>query len=434
MVCAPLATGLLLAGLLSTGAAASASDQSSEEQRSAVRVQVVDTNSPFSPNDDGHKDRAVVRYRLSQNAHVVVEVRHGAKTVFRTPSKATSAGNNAFRWKGQKTSGKRAADGRYRILIHATGRRDAWTASAMVTLRTRPTQLDAGDLELSSDTVYPYAKAINDVVVGNVSLPGPVGGQDSLSVVEYARAQVLDKTGRVISVEPVTEVERRALGMDDPVSCGRCGRFTWDGRDEAGVRQLPGTYRIRIVQGRDAAGNIRILTPPQQVKVSLQQLRRQTTTVTLLAADTPRTGMPDNGCMGCGEGACYPTASTRFSGGLTFDLTRPGCQRVTQLFTVPVPGRRTPYDRFGVAATGGPSSPGADTSATLSTVSGYYPPAVRLTGDTTATSQSSALMTPNTEVYPDAWPPAVIWEVSASTGSYDLASFTVVLDTFVPAG
>ena len=116
---------------------------------------------------------------------------------------------------------------------------------------------------------------------------------------------------------------------------------------------------------------------------------------------------------------------------MTFDLTPPRCGYSTAFFTVPVPGRRTPYDRFAVTATGGPSTEGASASAELLNQLWPDPPAYAMDGEATTTT-GSVLMWDNSEVYAGGWPPAVLWQVRGKTGSYDIASFKVEIHTYVP--
>jgi hypothetical protein len=187
-----------------------------------------------------------------------------------------------------------------------------------------------------------------------------------------------------------------------------------------------------VVLGRDAAGNVRVLTPTRKVTISRAQLEPKTTVVDLGAAATPTTYPYNPGCNGCGAGVCAPTSSIRYPGGLTFDNERSGCSTTDELFTTPVPGRRTPYDRFKVTATGGPTTEGLSASAVLQI---GLPPDGGFTypmkSATTTTSETA--MTPNSEVYPTGWPQAVIWSVRVSDGSYDVTSFRIEMQTYVPA-
>lgn len=175
-----------------------------------------------------------------------------------------------------------------------------------------------------------------------------------------------------------------------------------------------------------------MLTGTRTVTVSRQQLKEQATVQELLASEARRTGPPPSGCIGCEFVNCPPGSSTRFPGGMTFDLTPPRCQYSTAFYTVPVPGRRTPYDRFAVTATGGPSTAGASASAELLNQLGPNRPAYAMDGDATTTTDS-VLMWENSEIYATGWPPAVVWQVQGKTGSYDIASFRVTTYTYVPA-
>ena len=434
-----LIPALLAAALLPFAAApavASAPDRSQPAPRAAAQVRILDTTSPFSPNGDGHEDRVAVRYRLTETARVSVTVTDRGKAVYRTAPKVARVGKRSFTWDGTRANGKHVADGRYRVVVRVTAHGTTRTDSTSVVVRTSPSRLDAGALELSSGTVYPYAKVINDVVVGNFNLTSPlvVDGVDGYyypsRVIETLRAQVLDRAGRVVSTEPITSAPRSSE-RTGVATCDPCGRFTWDGRDSVGVRQAPGTYRIRVIQGRDAAGNTRILSNTRTVKISRAQLKAKATIIDLAAAATPRSAdPPTGGCILCPY-PCETTASARYPGGLTFTTASTTCLPTLGYFTVPVPGRRTPHDRFSVTATGGPSTPGASASVQL-TAGADSRATWTMTGDTT-TSWSDRPMSPNSEVYPAGWPDAVIWSVRGLTGSYDVASFQVTTYTYVPA-
>jgi hypothetical protein len=222
-----LIPALLAAALLPFAAApagAASPDRSQPATRAAAQVRILDSTSPFSPNGDGHHDRVAVRYRLTGEARVRVEVTYRGKTVFRTAPKAVRPGKRSFTWDGTRANGKRVADGRYRVVVRATAHGATRTDSTTVAVRTAPTRVDAGILKLSSDTVYPYATVINDVVVGNFNLTTPivVGDTDLRRtperVVSAVRAQVVDKAGHVISVEPLTVTDSRAA---TPTGCDR---------------------------------------------------------------------------------------------------------------------------------------------------------------------------------------------------------------------
>jgi flagellar hook assembly protein FlgD len=434
-----LIPALLVAALLPLGTApavAASPDRSQPAPRAAAQVRILDTTSPFSPDGDGHRDRLSVRYRLTETARVSVTVTHRGKTVLRTTPKVIHAGKRSLRWDGTRANGKHVADGRYGVVVRATAHGTTRTGRTTVVVRTSPTHVDAGALKLSSGTVYPYAKVINDVVVGNFNLTSPlvVDGLDGYyypaRVIEKLRAQVLDRAGRVVSTEPITSAPRSSE-RTGVATCDPCGRFTWDGRDAVGQRQAPGAYRIRVVQGRDAAGNTRIVSNTRSVKISRAQLEAKATVIDLDAAATPQSAEPPTGgCILCPY-PCATTASTRYPDGLTFTTTSTTCLPTLGYFTVPVPGRRTPYDRFSVTATGGPSTPGASASAQL-TAGADSRASLTMTGDTT-TPSSDRPMASNSEIYPAGWPDAVLWSVRGREGSYDVASFQVRTLTYVPA-
>lgn len=405
--------------------AAFAGSSSPAARATGAQVRVQRTTSPFSPNDDGHRDRVVVSYRLKGAARVSVEVKRGKKTVVSTRETSMGSGAHRFTWDGTAATGRRVADGRYRVLVHARAGGRIRTDAARVVVDTKPTVIDAGTLALSSNMLYPRTRVIEDVVVGNFDLTdlSRVGdwGVRNLPgrAIETTRAQVLDRAGHVVTTEPVSSVASREGGIDDPIHCGRCGRFTWDGHDSAGVLQPPGVYRIRIIQGRDAAGNPRVISGAQDVTVSDGRLVAKTTTRTYVAADAPRTGQPWTGCNDCPPG-CSLTPSTTIPGGLAL------CAG-SHYFTAPVTGRRTPYDRVAVAVTGASTRPGGWGTLQAGPLE-WDAAVVQLYS---GSQEAYGKFMPNTEVYPDDWPPPVLWRVEGN--GYDVASFTVAITTYVPS-
>lgn len=76
---------------------------------------------PFSPNGDGRKDVARIRFRLMQEVRgTVVVKRHGRKVAVLADRELMAAGRNFVKWKGRDLSGKRVRAGRYVFVIKAT--------------------------------------------------------------------------------------------------------------------------------------------------------------------------------------------------------------------------------------------------------------------------------------------------------------------------
>ena len=282
---------------------AASPDRSQPAPRAAALVRILDTTSPFSPNGDGHHDRVAVRYRLKGEARVSVEVERSGKTVFRTAPKTTRPGTRTFRWDGTRTSGRQVADGRYRVVVraaaHGTSRTDCDRGR-------RPDDADTAERRHHQAQqhhcvpVHRRSSTMSSSATSAYRRPSN-GDCDARRrrVIEASRAQVLDRSGRVIATEPVTCMARMIANDYQGRRCDPCGRFTWDGRDSDGVRLAPGAYRIRVVQGRDAAGNVRILSDTRTVRVSRAQLELKTTVVDLTPATTRQTVQPENGCNGC---------------------------------------------------------------------------------------------------------------------------------------
>src|SRR3954447_22105281 len=150
-----LVAALIAAAALPLAAAppgAASTDRSQRALQAAAPVRILSTGSPFSPNADGHHDRVAVRYRLGEDARVSVEVRRQGRTVLRTAPQARRAGTRTFVWDGARASGKRASDGAYRVVVHATSHGRTRSDATRVVVDTTPPRLHAGTLKLSSDT------------------------------------------------------------------------------------------------------------------------------------------------------------------------------------------------------------------------------------------------------------------------------------------
>lgn len=413
----------------------------------ARAIQMIGTNSPFSPNADGVKDRAEIRYRLDRPARVTLVVRRAGKTIATLNPGHQRKGRHSVTWGGRR-HGKPVRDGRYRVIVRA----GSATAHTSVVVDTRSDVIGNGTVAMSSDTVYPRTTVIHDVVVGNllpdyevldVSRPPHVYGSDDPTPEELAvaplRSQVLDQAGRVVDSAPVEPATTRPFDLADLDSCAfTCARFTWDGRDDVGRIMPVGAYRIRIVHGRDKAGNPRLLARPVEVRVSRAMLRARTTTTTSTAAETVREPHEYGGCNGCPERVCNTVPSERFAGGLSYrsreipSADNPFFCVAYDWFTVPTPGRRTPYDRFRVAVTGGPAIAGTAATVTLRAGWSGQSSTMTTTGDNLTTINGR--IAPNTEPNREMFVQPVSWGIYVSDGNaYDVASFTVTQTTYAPA-
>jgi flagellar hook assembly protein FlgD len=421
----------------------------------APAVAVTGTNSPFSPNADGSKDRGTLTYRLAKRAYVTVRITAGNSNVLTTKVGRARKGNHTFVWDG-KRAGRIVNDGTYTVSVLSRARKygRARVASTRLVVDARVTP-DTGIVRLSSDTVYPRTTVIQDEVVGNFF---PAAGFNPTSNLEdtagYAtvRRLVLNASGRIVDSAPLEIVKRQPHDtsseygyFESAPSCAySCGRFTWDGRDSRGEVVAAGTYRVRLERGRDRAGNVQVLAPEVVVQVSTTALAPTTRTTTLPPAGAPTLSVKfPEGCNGCADGYNSVIGSTRFDGGLTYDTvcradnlsSSPTYCVASSEFVLAFNGRRTPSDKITVTARGGPTTPGGTDTGVLVAGDGTARRSATMQGDTTV-KIIDASFAYNSEVPLRARPSGLRWSVSASRvpdNSYDLASLDVAYTTYEPA-
>jgi hypothetical protein len=192
----------------------------------------------FSPNRDGRFDRATVRFELRKRDRVTLavvtaqgdEVREliGGRTYL--PYREIRA-----RWDGRDDSGRRVADGAYRLRITLLeqGRNVVMPQSVRLDVTApRPRVASIGP--------------VRDRVPRPELLPIPGGGaaEVNLDAPGRRRRVLLFKT----SPGPARLVLAQALADG-------ARRWTWDGRTAGGRAVSPGTYAV-VVEARDQAGNI----------------------------------------------------------------------------------------------------------------------------------------------------------------------------------
>ena len=417
--------------------------------RAPALVAATATNSPFSPNRDGVKDLGVVRYQLAKRAYVSVRVSRQGRTVLLRRLGRLGAGAHSFVWNGV-SNGRVVPDATYAVSVVAQRFRHSkpHATSRTLAVDARYTSLGIGHgKNLSSDVVYPRTTVIHDVVVG-VYFPWDKRIGDTSTV----RRQVLDSRGRVVDTEPLEPVPEYDNSF----------RYTWDGRNGAGAIVPAGNYRIRLVQGRDGAGNPRVLQPPQPVSVSTQQLVAQTATI----STTARAAEYQNVCFGnpsqpndCGDRRSRSVVSSRFPDGISYrseqrtlvnnDRFGPPTYtiftEVDDIYSIGLTGRSTPYDTFSVTAHGGPATAGDNDVATLRVFTSPdwtglpYPPTVQAQGDssTTLSDAHSMGLTRYRESYggyPSVDPPQLRWHFGTTDGNeYDVSSFDVTYTRYVLA-
>lgn len=235
--------------------------------RAGPAVAASGTNSPFSPNGDGSKDRGFLTYRLAKRAYVTIIIRGtGGARVLTTHVGRAKKGNHVFVWDG-KSAGRVVGDGSYTVTVlsRATKHGRARSASTRLVVDARYGSTFTGILPLSSAIVYPRTTVIHDEVVGAISS----SGYDPATV----RREVRTASGRLVD----------SARLDPCYTECHARSYAWDGRDSNGRVVPNGTYRIGLTQGRDAAGNPRLLLPLRAVTVSAQRLVARTTTVSAAA-------------------------------------------------------------------------------------------------------------------------------------------------------
>ena len=285
----------------------------------------------FSPNGDGHGERAVLRFRLAERSRVVVSVQTYDRTLLGPVLLGElAAGKHVWRWDGRATNGRRVGRGPFVVVVTArnAGRHDR--AARRGVIDAYPPR---GQLLTTRSTIYPQATAVVDrFEMGYVPRM-----DDRRSAVFTVRAP----DGPILL--------RERISLDGPHT------FVWDGRDAGGQAVPEGSYRTRLVVA-DRAGNRVVHRQP--VTVSHAQLEMQVLTDTLAAAKATTFVPPvPFGCNSCGE-RCLPVASTRYVDGLSFGPCADPYFSPAEYFTTTFPGPSGPADSVRFGATGGPTVAG----------------------------------------------------------------------------
>ena len=181
----------------------------------------------FSPNADGAKDTTMLSYTLERDASVSVEVRNALGTAVRSLSSATFQATGAYSvvWDGRDNAGLVVADGKYTLLITASGALGTTQVARTVTL----------------DNLQPVVSA---AAVGPdpLVLPGTATIGFATTEAGSATVYVINAAGTTIRTLASTTVVTGANTM------------SWDGKDSAGVQAPGGDYQIRLYV-KDLASN-----------------------------------------------------------------------------------------------------------------------------------------------------------------------------------
>jgi hypothetical protein len=407
-----------LVALIATGTAAPGA--AGGEQAPGPTVRVASPTTSFSPNGDGRRDRAHVRFSLDRTATVSVVVKRDGHVVL-GPERLgeLGAGRHSWTWDGTRTSGRPVSDGTFSVVLRASrgGQHDRAVVTTYV-----DRVADRGRLVTTRPTVYPKASEVSDSVAVTYLREG-WNAEEAASQFDGSFAPrpaldvaltVVDGSGGVVWRR--TWVPAYSWRTDSPLTFA----FAWHARGPGGEPVREGTYAARV-RVRDAAGNVSRFSSP--VAVSYQQLRAETWTSTMPAASATR--FVPAGCPGCHEG-CTPVPSDRFAGGLSFRACPGHASDARAWFSAAPPVTASPSDAFRITATGGPATPG---TTDVGSLSGY---ATLGPGDGSVRTPwlSPGLVDP--PYLPDQQA-AATWGFSTSGGDgFDVASFTVEYRYWVP--
>jgi hypothetical protein len=408
---------LLGALLLLTGPATSAPGNAAPPS-SGQGIAVSGTRA-FSPDGDGVKDVARIRYALDRAGDVTVEVRRQydpRKLLLRRDLGSHRAGRHAWTWDGTLFGDTKAADASYVVRVLSRGATGEVRVDVDRRFRVSVGADPAyGARRADPVVVYPRSTAVRDTV-----------GLRAIALergVTRARLLVRAPDGRVVAETPVVRTG------DEVVEA----RLTWAGR-RSGRPLPPGRYPVEV-RGTDRAGN-RATSRPLAVLVSRHVLEWREETRIVQPAATVTGPCARSTANGCGDvshcGTVVPSAL--FVGGLSLRsatcsdhptgiINLPGA---VSLHLVTVPEAVRGIDSYRVGFTGTPTRAGEDDPLTLTA------------GDSTLTSSSGA-RTPwlTSGPYLDGdtggmgippLRPSVWWKAeTAGDDSFDVASFTLDL-------
>ena len=383
----------------------------------------------FSPNGDGVKDEALVRFRLTTAATVRVRVLDagGATVVTRRLGRLT-AGLQTWTWNGRDTAGERARDGEYAVVLSAAGR-DSAPAPVLVDrrLRARDTHVALGDLPSSrpdSVTLFPRSAAIHDVLVAR-----PVLFESRL---RRGSVTITDPSGDVVLRRRLPRSGTSFIAPELP----------WDGRDRRTGRPLPaGTYTLRV-KATDLAGN-RGSARPLDVVLSPERLVWIEETRRVVPRDVGHTSVCGtwSGANGCPDAVpCGPLLpSALFAGGLSHQSApctdyRAGLPpRAESASWFPVTEAVRGLGAMRVAFEGAPTVAGEGDTGTLTVFGAGGAPPVRVSSGSGAATgwvaePSGGLGSAPDEHGTPRMPPSALWFFETTgTDSFDVASYTVDL-------
>ena len=386
-----------------------------QEQKPRPLIQTLSTRLDLSPDHDGRRDGARGRYMLSSRARVSASVWHDGSRV-RGPVRLgpRAAGRHAWTWDGRDNAGHVVDEGSYTVRLLARGRSRTQAARLAAVVDTTPPR---GSVRTSRPTVHPRATSTRD----RVQLVFLTRGWNAFDAefgdrtIKRTRLEIRNARGRLVFAS-----SRQG---------GYTPRFSWTARTSAGTPLPSGEYVARITV-TDLAGNRRHWD--RGLAVSDAGLAPAVWTTTVPASQAMSYDAYYGGCNGCGD-FCDPIPSGRYPGGLSF---APCASAFTgwsaRYFSTSTPFEPAPVDRYRITATEGPGTPGGDDTARL--VVGERA-GVEMTGDASTVSPWMRVRLGHQPNLPTFDRP-VLWYAGTSPGTgdtYDVASFTIEYQYFVPA-
>lgn len=422
--------------LLLSGLTAAMSGTAGAAPAAAPGIAVSGTRD-FSPNRDGVKDVARIRYALDRAGSVTVEVRnsYGDQALqLRRRLGRQNAGRHVWTWDGSVRGKKSAADGSYVVRVLSRGA----TGEVPVEVDRRfRVSVDAdpayGARRRDPVAVYPRSSVVRDTVGLRASVVE--------RGVRRGRLLVRDPQGRVVAT---ASLARGDAVNGAPDLAPYEARLTWAARGRSGRPLAPGTYSVEV-RGTDRAGN-RATSRPFSVRVSRRVLEWKDETRTVQPAATRTDVCARSEANGCGQvsdcGSVVP--STLFVGGLSVRSAPCPDQPAGYLNTreswhvLTVPGAVRGIESYRVGFTGTPTRAGETDPLTLHAGD---PLAGGATVTSTSTAQTPWLTsgpwldgdTGSVSLFPPLRP-SVLWYVeTAGDDSFDVASFTLDLRYLVVA-
>ncbi|HEY3061932.1 MAG TPA: CARDB domain-containing protein, partial [Chloroflexota bacterium] len=248
---APLETSFSLAAMLVQNAPnqyiVTATDHAGNESAAVVTTTIVHDSIPptissavveptsISPNGDGRGDQAVIRYTLSEQALVVLNVHNAAGQLVRAlrESELQTTGAQAVTWNGQNDAGQVVADGPYSLRINA------------MDLAGNFAQQVNGSIVV--DTVAPS--------LTNLTFDPPTFSPNSDGVQDTTQLsyQLSESAAITVRIDEATGITRRVLVSSAARSAGLQAE-QWNGRDDTGAVLPDGFYTFHVI-GTDAAAN-----------------------------------------------------------------------------------------------------------------------------------------------------------------------------------